>query len=762
MKSARQVFFSFHRLPVFLLLGMILSIGSASAVECTDYQHHLRVLMPDQGIESATRIAGCGPWTVYADGQGSLHSIYLWGPTRTERYDDLDLGGMVQDLKAYSSYILATVSGVGLVIVSVGPTGGLTQVGILPFTSSVDQLGVDGYRAAVHLQYMVVAYIDWSDPTAPVELGRTLLSDFWPSAVAVRGTEVFVGGTDPDYQPALWRVSFSDPENPQTLNQSVVMPEPDDFEAQIMDIIPTTERVYLSYQRVIRYGPMDLEPRMVLITTPPNGVFTPGLCPALEVGPGDVANLLLWQDEVLLFGSALAVFNVQDPAAPVLQGQVNLPNAGVSGVMGDDRALVVCRDNSAWWVMMGDHTTASGTILYEDSLPINSLANIGDTIFGVAAAVDYPYSGWLELFALDASDPTTPVPIGRYVDDRPWPAVYTDLQAHQGHLFATGEGYLGVFDVSDPTAPQLAAEYGFGSDGPCLFLGDNLYLVGAPFHLDVYDAADPLQITPLADNVLDGVLGIGGYNDILIVSRNAADPVLEFYQVTDPLAPTLIASVAAEAYHRHLWIRGEFLFAQPYAGEVEVFSIADPTAPVSLSSIPIIGTVRNLRLEQDILYLAVRGEGMQVVDLDFPSGPWRLGGTPSSNSMISMAWVGEQPMYCEGSALMAAAPYCQITVAVEENPGLPAGLLVQAHPNPFNPRVNLRVELPTSGTARVDIVDVRGRRVRELFSGARAAGTLDLQWDGRNDRGKALPSGIYFVRLVGENAQSTAKITLLR
>lgn len=763
MNSSRHRFFSFHRLLVVLLLGLILPAGSVFAVECTDYRNHLRLLRPEQGIDSATLIAAFGEYAVYADGQGNLHSICLWGPTRTERSDDLAVGGVVQDLKASpNGYVLATVSGVGLVIVSVGPTGSLDQVGVLPFTGSLNQLGVDDYRAAVHLQYMVVAYIDWSDPSAPVELGRTLLSNFWPSAVAVRGTDVFVGGLDPSYLPALWRVGFSDPENPQVLNQSVVMPQPGDGEGQIIDIIPTADRVYLAYQRVIRYGPMELEPRMVLITTPPDGVFTPGVCPVLDVGQGDVANLQLLPDEVLLFGSGLAVFGVQDPADPVFQGLVNFPNHGGSGVMGDELALVVCHNNEAWWVTMGDHTAASGIVLYEENQSISTLASMENMVYGLTAAVDYPYSGWLELFALDASDPTGPVPLGRYVDDRPFPPVYTNLQAHEGYLYATGEGILGLFDVSDPTAPQLATEYSFGSDGPCLFLGDNLYLVGYPFHLDVYDAADPLQITPLAQTVLDGVLAVAGYDDILIVSRNAANPVLEIYQVTDPQTPILISSVAAEAYHRQLWVEGELLFCQSHSGPVEVFSIADPAAPVSLSSIPIIGAVRDHWMEEELLYLAVMGEGMQVVDMEYPFGPTRLGGTPSSGYPISMAWVGGQPFYSEGPTLLGAAPFCRNTTAVEDNPHVPAGLLVQAHPNPFNPQVSLRMDLPTSGPARVHIVDVRGRRVRDLFSGSRPAGPLELHWDGRNDRGRALPSGVYFVRLEGEDVHSTGKITLVR
>ena len=85
-------------------------------------------------------------------------------------------------------------------------------------------------------------------------------------------------------------------------------------------------------------------------------------------------------------------------------------------------------------------------------------------------------------------------------------------------------------------------------------------------------------------------------------------------------------------------------------------------------------------------------------------------------------------------------------------------------PNPFNPRVVLPLELSVAGLVRVGIYDLSGRRVRRLWSGRRAAGTHHLLWDGRDDSGRASPSGSYFARLEssGQEAEAQCMLILLK
>ncbi len=57
----------------------------------------------------------------------------------------------------------------------------------------------------------------------------------------------------------------------------------------------------------------------------------------------------------------------------------------------------------------------------------------------------------------------------------------------------------------------------------------------------------------------------------------------------------------------------------------------------------------------------------------------------------------------------------------------------------------IRLDLPRLQNAEVRVVDATGRTVRDLASGPLGAGTHAIAWDGRDFRGRAVPSGVYFV-----------------
>jgi parallel beta-helix repeat protein len=84
-------------------------------------------------------------------------------------------------------------------------------------------------------------------------------------------------------------------------------------------------------------------------------------------------------------------------------------------------------------------------------------------------------------------------------------------------------------------------------------------------------------------------------------------------------------------------------------------------------------------------------------------------------------------------------------------------------PNPFNPITTIRFDVPASGT-RVAIVvyDVTGRRVRTLVNEPQPAGRQSVVWDGRDDRGRGVASGVYFYRMTAGSFVQTRKMLLLK
>lgn len=86
-----------------------------------------------------------------------------------------------------------------------------------------------------------------------------------------------------------------------------------------------------------------------------------------------------------------------------------------------------------------------------------------------------------------------------------------------------------------------------------------------------------------------------------------------------------------------------------------------------------------------------------------------------------------------------------------------------AAPNPFNPMTTLRYSLDRDARVSLTVYDAAGRRVRTVLSGrSPAAGNHEARWDGRDDRGRAAPSGVYLVQLKTEGASQTQRILLAR
>jgi hypothetical protein len=101
------------------------------------------------------------------------------------------------------------------------------------------------------------------------------------------------------------------------------------------------------------------------------------------------------------------------------------------------------------------------------------------------------------------------------------------------------------------------------------------------------------------------------------------------------------------------------------------------------------------------------------------------------------------------------------TPAGESTPAATA--LAGAQPNPFNPKTRVHFTSASEQRLRLEILDVAGRRVGLLADESFPAGAHARDWDGRDDAGRALPAGLYLVRLSGDAGQlDTGKLTLLK
>jgi flagellar hook assembly protein FlgD len=88
--------------------------------------------------------------------------------------------------------------------------------------------------------------------------------------------------------------------------------------------------------------------------------------------------------------------------------------------------------------------------------------------------------------------------------------------------------------------------------------------------------------------------------------------------------------------------------------------------------------------------------------------------------------------------------------------------LLRNFPNPFNPRTTVEFALSHDATASLRVYDARGRLVRTLLESYVAAGKHSVTWDGRNDQGVTVVSGVYFLRLQAGDQYLSRTVNLLK
>ncbi|MBC8367226.1 T9SS type A sorting domain-containing protein [bacterium] len=88
--------------------------------------------------------------------------------------------------------------------------------------------------------------------------------------------------------------------------------------------------------------------------------------------------------------------------------------------------------------------------------------------------------------------------------------------------------------------------------------------------------------------------------------------------------------------------------------------------------------------------------------------------------------------------------------------------LVGSHPNPFNPSTTITYALAQGGELQIRIFDLTGRRVATLWDGQQAAGNHELIWNGRDQNGHELSSGVYFLKFTAESYTQSQKLILLK
>jgi hypothetical protein len=131
---------------------------------------------------------------------------------------------------------------------------------------------------------------------------------------------------------------------------------------------------------------------------------------------------------------------------------------------------------------------------------------------------------------------------------------------------------------------------------------------------------------------------------------------------------------------------------------------------------------------------------------------WLCCGEPSSN----------QEVVFDAFTFFPADPTGVDDPLEEQHLAEPPVRLLSARPNPFNPVTTIGYSLTEDGVAEMAVFSPAGRRVRTLVSGVVPAGDHEAVWDGLDDRGTPVASGVYFYTLRVGDAAETRRMVLVK
>jgi flagellar hook assembly protein FlgD len=84
------------------------------------------------------------------------------------------------------------------------------------------------------------------------------------------------------------------------------------------------------------------------------------------------------------------------------------------------------------------------------------------------------------------------------------------------------------------------------------------------------------------------------------------------------------------------------------------------------------------------------------------------------------------------------------------------------YPNPFNPTTTISFSVSENSTVQIDIYNTKGQKVRNLVNGVYNTGKHSVIWNGTDDKGISVGSGVYFYRMRSDNYNSIKRMILLK
>lgn len=359
-------------------------------------------------------------------------------------------------------------------------------------------------------------------------------------------------------------------------------------------------------------------------------------------------------------------------------------------------------------------------------------------------------------------------------------SLWKDIKTYQHYAYAVNENGMGlqIIDLSNlPASATLVATFTGFTSMHNIFIDENSGILYA----SPGSGSSPAIAYSLANPVAPVQLSTFGIHNHDAYARNNTiylsegwDGSFSIYDLTTPAAPSLLArfNIPSPGYVHNAWLTedGNHLMTteETNGKTVKMWNIQN-LGNITLESeyLGPNGIAHNTHIKGNYAYLSHYQSGLRIVDVSDPTAMTEVGYYDTAD-----AW-GAWPFFDSGKVLISDIQDGLYIVffdgavinptVIDDKGEVPKEFYVSAnYPNPFNPSTTIEYQLSQSSPVNLSIYNSLGQKVRTLVNGAVQPGSHQAVWDGRNDAGEILSSGMYLYLFKADNFSKTHKMILMK
>ncbi|MCK4406494.1 MAG: T9SS type A sorting domain-containing protein, partial [Bacteroidales bacterium] len=239
---------------------------------------------------------------------------------------------------------------------------------------------------------------------------------------------------------------------------------------------------------------------------------------------------------------------------------------------------------------------------------------------------------------------------------------------------------------------------------------------------------------------------------------------LRIIDVSTPSSPVEVGFCDTIGYAYGVAISGIYAYVAAYEGGLRIIDVSTPSNPTETGFYDTVNMALGVAVSGNYAYVADKWDGLRIIDVSNPSNPTEAGFYDTGSAAWGVA-VSEDLVYVADmhDGLYIIRNDIALSVEDDNHLGIPIGFaLNQNYPNPFNPETTISFLIPKISKVEISIYNIKGQKIKTLVNKNLQRGHHEILWNGKNENGEPVSSGIYFYKMETDNFSEIKKAILLK